>query len=83
MCSVARRDKQTFVVFLTTREDKPNEYKWIEIKIILKYLKVTIHMKLKLMMDTLFFLNCLVDDLCNTGEGCREHTGDIVSLVKD
>ena len=51
----ARRDIQTAISFLTTRVLAPDEDVWGKLKRILKYLKGTCYMKLKLTTDALMF----------------------------
>eukprot|EP00804_Cyclotella_cryptica_P009344 CCRYP_009005-RD/>CCRYP_009005-RD protein AED:0.36 eAED:0.36 QI:20/0.12/0.11/1/0/0/9/0/1019 len=51
--SRVRRDIQTAVSFLTTRVKRPDEDDWGKLKRVLRYLKGTMHMKLKLSVENI------------------------------
>ena len=53
LCMRARPDIQTTVVFLMMRVRKPDKDDWEKLKSVLKYLKVTKHMRLNLSIETL------------------------------
>ena len=70
------------VLFLTTRVISPDENDWVEMKILLKYLKVTNHTKLKLRVESLSVGNYWIGESYSTHYYCRGHTGYMVILVK-
>jgi hypothetical protein len=74
------RDIQTAVSFLTTRVKKPDEDEWGELKRILKYLKGTMHMRLRLSVDDLGIIRSWVDASYNVHEDCKGQTGAMMSL---
>ena len=49
----ARRDIQTAVSFLTTRVKAPDEDDWGKLKRVLRYLRGTLYLKLRLSVDNL------------------------------
>jgi hypothetical protein len=59
--SRVQRDIQMAVSFLTTRVKKPDEDDWGKLKRVLKYLKGTIHMKLRLTVENIGVIRCWVD----------------------
>jgi hypothetical protein len=78
--SRVRRDIQTAVSFLTTRVKKPDEDDWGKLKRVLKYLKGTMHMRLRLSVDDLRIIRWWVDASYNVHEDCKGHTGAMMSL---
>jgi len=78
----ARPDIKTAVAFLTTRVRKPDEDDWGKLKRVLKYLKGTMHMKLRLTVDNMQFLRWWVDASYGVHWDCRGHTGMMMSLGK-
>jgi hypothetical protein len=78
--SRVRRDIQTPVAFLTTRVKKPDEDDWGKLKRVLKYLKGTRFMKLKLSAETLSTIQWWVDASYCVHEDCRGQTGGLMSL---
>ena len=77
-----RRDIQTAVAFLTTRVKKPDEDDWGKLKRVLKYLKGTMHMKLKLSVENLGIIRWWVDASYNVHDDCKGQTGAMMSLGK-
>ena len=75
-----RRDIQTAVAFLTTRVKRPDEDDWGKLKRVLKYLKGTRHMRLRLGVDDLRIIQWWVDASYNVHEDCRGQTGAMMSL---
>ena len=75
-----RRDVQTTVAFLTTRVKKPDEDDWGKLKRMLRYLKGTRHMKLRLSVNDLSTIRWWVDASYNVHEDCRGQTGAMMSL---
>jgi hypothetical protein len=75
-----RRDIQTAVAFLTTRVKKPDEDDWGKLKRILKYLKGTRHMRLRLSIDALGVIHWWVDASYNVHDDCKGQTGAMMSL---
>ena len=77
-----RRDVQTAVTFLTTRVKKPDEDDWGKLKRLLRYLRATRHMKLRLSIDNVSFIKWWVDASYNVHWDCKGHTGAMMSLGK-
>ena len=75
-----RRDIQTAVAFLTTRVKKPDEDDWGKLKRVLRYLKGTLHMKLKLTVENLGIIRWWVDASYNVHDDCKGQTGAMMSL---
>jgi hypothetical protein len=75
-----RRDIQTAVAFLTTRVEKPDEDDWGKLKRVLKYLKGTRHMRLRLSVNALGVIHWWVDASYNVHDDCRGQTGAMISL---
>jgi hypothetical protein len=75
-----RRDIQTAVAFLTTRVKKPDEDDWGKLKRVLKYLKGTKHLRLRLSIDSLGVIRWWVDASYNVHEDCKGQTGAMMSL---
>ena len=61
MNSQSRRDIYMAVSFLTTISKIPDEDDWGNLKIVLKYLKVTKHMKLTLKLEYFLVVNLWID----------------------
>ncbi len=77
----ARRDIQTAVSFLTTRVLAPNKDDWGKLKRVLKYLKGTCYLKLKLNADELKFNNhCYIDGSHQIHDGCHGQVGYLVTF---
>ena len=70
------------VSFLATRVIIPDENDWVELKKLLKYLKVTNHIKLKLRVESLSVGNYWIGESYSTNYYCRGHTGYMVILGK-
>jgi hypothetical protein len=68
------------VAFLTTRVKRPDEDDWGKLKRVLKYLKGTRHMRLRLEVDNLGIIQWWVDASYNVHEDCRGQTGAMMSL---
>ena len=66
MATRTRREIQTAVAFLTTRMKTPNEDDWGKLKRMLKYLKGTKYLKLKISVEDLGILKWYVDRSHNT-----------------
>ena len=77
-----RRDIQTDVAFFPTCVKKPDEEDLGKLKRLLKYLKLTRHMKPTLTVDYISMARCWFDAYYNTQEDCKGHTGSMVSLGK-
>ena len=75
-----RRDIQTAVAFLTTRVKRPDEDDWGKLKRVLKYLKGTRHMRLRLSIDKLGVIHWWVDASYNVHDDCKGQTGAMMSL---
>ena len=56
-----RRDIQTLVAFLTIIVKAPNEDDWGKVKCVLKYLKGTLHLKMRLTVDEMSCAKYQVD----------------------
>ena len=80
MSSRGRRDIQVTVSFLTTRVKKPDEDNWGKLKRVLKYLKGTRYLCLKLTVDNLNVIRWWVDASYNVHWDARGHTGGMMSL---
>ena len=78
--SRVRRDIQTAVAFLTTRVKKPDEDDWGKLKRVMKYLKGTMFMKLKLSVENLGLIQWWVDASYNVHDDCKGQTGAMMSL---
>jgi hypothetical protein len=78
--SRVRRDIQTAVSFLTTRVKRPDEDDWGKLKRVLKYLKGTMHMKLRLTVQNIGTIRWWVDASYNAHDDCRGQTGAMMSL---
>jgi len=78
----ARPDIKTAVAFLTTRVKEPDEDDWGKLKRVLKYLKGTRHMKLRLTVDNMHTLRWWVDASYGVHWDCKGHTGMMMSLGK-
>ena len=68
------------MVFLTTRVKRPDDDNWGKLKHVLKYLKGTRHMRLRLEVDNLGIIQWWVDASYNVHEDCRGQTGAMMSL---
>ncbi len=68
--------------FLTTCVENPDEDDWGKLKRVLKYLKGTMHMKLKLSVENMGMVQWWVDTSYNVHEDCRGQTGAMMSLGK-
>ena len=68
------------VLFLTTSVISPDEHDWVELKRVLKYLKVTKHKKRKLRVESLSVGNYWIGESYSTHYYCRGHTGYMVIL---
>jgi hypothetical protein len=75
-----RRDIQTAVAFLTIRVKKPDEDDWGKLKRLIKYLKGTKHLRLRLSVDNLGVIRWWVDASYNVHEDCKGQTGAMMSL---
>ena len=74
LCMRARRDIQTAVAFLTTRVKKLDEDDWGKLKRVLQYLKGTRTLKLRLTVDDMHCIKCLVDASHGVHWDCKAHT---------
>ena len=75
-----RRDIQTAVAFLFTIVKKPDDDDWGKLKRLMKYLKGTKHLKLRLSVDSMSTIDWWVDASYNTHDDCKGHTGMMMSL---
>jgi len=76
----ARRDIQTAVSFLTTRVREPDEDDWGKVKRVLKYLKSTRTMPLRLVIEQLKKPEWDIDASHAVHEDCKGHTGAGMTL---
>ena len=76
----ARRDIQTAVSFLTTRVKRPDEDDWLKLRRVLRYLKGTRRLRLRLKIDNLDFITWLVDASHGVHRDMRGHTGAGLTL---
>ena len=82
---MSQRDRiyiQTYVLFLTARVKKPNEYNWVNLKRLFKYLKGTRHTKLTITVYSIYMVRWWVDAFYNTRKDFKSHTGSMMSLGK-
>ena len=78
----ARRDIQTAVSFLTSRVKKPDEDDWGKVKRILKYLKGTRTLPLRLTVDSLTSSKWVIDASHAVHWDCKGQTGAGMTLGK-
>jgi hypothetical protein len=82
MSTRARWDVQTAVTFLATRVKSPDKDDWGELKRVLKYLKGTKYLKLKLSIDNLGMLKWYVDGSHDVHWDCKGHKGVVFTMGK-
>ncbi len=82
LLSRARRDTQTPVAFLTTRVKEPDKDNWGKLKRVLKYLKGTLTLGLRLMAEETPVVKWWVDVSHVVHEDCKSHTGASMSMGK-
>ena len=82
MCSRACRDIKTEVEFITTRVNQTNADEWGKLKMLLKYLNVTRHMKLKLTLENMSLIIGWADASYNVYWYSRLHNGAMETLGK-
>jgi hypothetical protein len=82
MATRVRQAIQTAVAFLTTRVKSPDKDDWGRLKLVLKYLNRTMHLKLRLSVDDLGLLKWSVDTSHNTHWDCRGHSGAMFTMGK-
>ena len=80
LSSIAGRDIQTAVSFLTTRVKKQDEDDWEKLKIALKYLNGTRRLKLTLTIESMGVIKWFVDRSHNTHWDCKGHGGAMVVM---
>ena len=80
LCTRARRDIQTAVSFLTTRVKNPDEDDWGKVKRVLKYLKGTKSLRLRLTIDNLHCTKWFVDSSHGVHWDCKGHTGAAMTM---
>ncbi|KAL7464347.1 hypothetical protein ACHAXS_004676 [Conticribra weissflogii] len=78
----ARRDIQTAVAFLTTRVKNPDEDDWGKLKRVLKYLKGTPNLGMRLTADATPVVKWWVDASHVVHNDCKSHTGASMSMGK-
>ena len=78
----ARRDIQTAVSFLTTRVKKPDEDDWGKVKRVLKYLKGTRSLPLRLSVENMSFAIWFIDASHAVHWDCKGQTGAGMTLGK-
>ena len=78
----ARPDIQTAVAFLTKRVKQPDKDDWGKLKRVLKYLKGTWHLKLKLTAENMSTIRWWVDAAYGVHMDCKGHTGMMMMLGK-
>jgi hypothetical protein len=78
--SIARKDIQLAVSFLTTKVKQPDEDDWNKLKRLLTYIRGTIYMPLILRANSLSIIKWWVDASYATHGDCRGHTGAMMSL---
>jgi hypothetical protein len=76
----SRKDIQPAVAFLTTRVRTPDEYDWLKLKRLLRYIMSTIYVPLILRADSLNVIKWWVDAYFANHANCRGHTGETISL---
>jgi hypothetical protein len=76
----ARKDIQHMVAFLRTRVNSPDEYDWIKLKRLMKYIGGTIYMPLIIRADNLNIVKWWVDVSYATHGYCRGNTGATMSM---
>ena len=82
MCSRARRGIKTEIEFLTMGVKHPNEVEWGKLKIVLKYLNGTRHMKLKPTVENMSLIRWWVDASYNVHWDRRGHNWDMMTFGK-
>ena len=80
LCMQSRRDIQTSVSFLTTRVRRPDKDDWGKVKRILKYLKGTWSLALRLSVNNMSFSVWFIDASHAIHWNCRGQTGVGVTL---
>jgi hypothetical protein len=68
------------MAFLTTRVKSPEEEYWAKVKQLLSYLKDTINMPLKLLVDSFMLSRWWVDAAYAIHHDCNAHTGAVMSF---
>ena len=76
----ARRDIQAAVAFLTTRVGHLDEDDWGKLKRVLKYLKGTLYLKLRITVDNLSSSQWSIDALRGVHCNCKGQTGAGMTL---
>ena len=76
----ARRDIQVAVAFLTTRVKHPDEDDWGKLKRVLKYLKGTLYLKLRITVDSLTSSQWSIDASHGVHWDCKGQTGAGMTL---
>jgi hypothetical protein len=82
LCKQTHCDIQTVVSFLTTRVKRPDKDNWGKLKRVLRYLCGTRHMKLNLLADNLTTIQWWINASHAVHDGCKGHTGAMMSLGK-
>ncbi len=82
LCKCTCRDIQTAISFLTTRVKHPYEDDWGKLKLVLRYLRGTHHMKRNLSTNNLTTICWWVDASHATHDNCCGHMGAMMSLGK-
>ena len=76
----SRRDIQTSVAILTERVKQPGKDDWFKLRRYLKYLKITIGLKLTLTADALSVIKWWVDASYRIHDDCKFHTGAVMTI---
>ena len=82
MRSRSRQEIQMSVAFLTTHVKKPDDYDWVKLKRVLKYIKVLRELKLTFRCGDMSVVKLWVDTPYAGHEYCQVHTGAMVILGK-
>ena len=80
LCKRGRPDIQTAMSFLCTRVQTPNEDDWIKLARMIKYLRYTKHLVLRLMANNLHTTKWWVDAAFGVHHNMRSHTGGAMSM---
>ena len=78
--SCVSKDIQLAVVFLTTRVRNPDKDDWRKLLLVLKYIRLNIHIPLILRVDKLKIVKWWVEASYAMHPSCRSHTGAKISL---
>jgi hypothetical protein len=80
LCKHGRPDTQTAIAFLCTRVQQPTRHDYNKLSRVIKYLRGTSHMVLRLSADNLNIIKWWVDPSYAIHPNMRSHTGGVMSL---